>query len=406
MTPFAQQPQEVIGGFLVIVVTWSEQRLNIKDRANTLPVCLFGNDRLAVKFRLDVPLVWHILSISKADFGTYRTQSPLLRVYSCTVNKLLLFFLPALVSAAILPDTIGDWQKGPAAPAAVSDRKVWQEYGLQASETAEYAANGTKYSISAYRFTDATGALAAFDEARPEDAVPATASGVSAADAKQELVAVGNYLFIFNNYKPKPEELNHIVGTVPLYSQSPLPTLPKYLPAGAEPNSERYITGPESLARFAPEIPPATAAFHFNAEAELVRYGKRGGKQTALVLFSYPTMEMARNRLPEFEKVPGAVVKRSGPLVAIALHPASADDAERLLARIRYQAEVTLPEHVPTLKDNPANLFLNIFILCLVLAGFCVVSGLVVGGLRVLLRRSGASGDGDNMISLHLSGRQ
>ena len=45
---------------------------------------------------------------------------------------------------------------------------------------------------------------------------------------------------------------------------------------------------------------------------------------------------------------------------------ASADDAERLLARIRYQAEVTLPEHVATLKDNPANLFLNIFILCLV----------------------------------------
>jgi hypothetical protein len=117
-------------------------------------------------------------------------------------------------------------------------------------------------------------------------------------------------------------------------------------------------------------------------------------------------MEMARDRLPFFQKVPGAVVKRSGPLVAVALNPASADDAERLLARIRYQAEVTLPEHVATLKDNPANLFLNIFILCLVLAGFCIVSGLVVGGLRVLLRRSGASGDGDNMISLHLSGRQ
>jgi hypothetical protein len=287
----------------------------------------------------------------------------------------------------------------------LSDQKVWQEYGLQASETAEYAAGGTKYSISAYRFTDATGALAAFDEARPEDAAPTAGTGTSAANAKEQLVAVGNYLFIFNNYKPKPEELNHVVGTVPLYSQSPLPSLPKYLPTGAEPNSERYITGPDSLARFAPEIPPSTAAFHFNAEAELVKYGKKGGKQTTLVLFTYPTMEMARDRLPFFQKVPGAVVKRSGPLVAVALNPASADDAERLLARIRYQAEITLPEHVATLKDNPANLFLNIFVLCLVLAGFCVVSGLVVGGLRVLLRRSGASGDGDNMISLHLSGR-
>jgi hypothetical protein len=34
-----------------------------------------------------------------------------------------------------------------------------------------------------------------------------------------------------------------------------------------------------------------------------------------------------------------------------------------------------------------------------------VLSGLVVGGLRVLMRRGGAGGDGDEMISLHLSGR-
>jgi hypothetical protein len=33
------------------------------------------------------------------------------------------------------------------------------------------------------------------------------------------------------------------------------------------------------------------------------------------------------------------------------------------------------------------------------------VSGLVVGGLRILLRRAGDSGEGDNMISLRLSGR-
>jgi hypothetical protein len=219
-----------------------------------------------------------------------------------------------------------------------------------------------------------------------------------------EVVTVGNYLFVFKGYKPKPEELNHVVGTVPRYSQSPLPTLPKYLPAGAEANSERYITGPDSLARFAPSIPPSTAAFHFNAEAELAKYGVPG-KETTLVVFSYPTMEMARDRIAHFDSIPKAIAKRTGPLIAVALEPASADDAERLLSRIKYQAEITLPEHVATLKDNPANLFLNIFILCLVLAGFCVLSGLVVGGIRILFRRAGASGEGDNMISLHLSGR-
>jgi hypothetical protein len=128
------------------------------------------------------------------------------------------------------------------------------------------------------------------------------------------------------------------------------------------------------------------------------------GKEETLILFSYPTMEMARDRLPHFQQIPGAVVKRSGPLLAVTLG-ATPDDAERLLSQVRYQAEITVPEHVPTPKDNPANLFLNIIILCGILAGFCVVSGLVVGGLRVMFRRAGASGEGDAMISLHLSGR-
>ncbi|MDP9052724.1 MAG: hypothetical protein M3N93_00230 [Acidobacteriota bacterium] len=318
--------------------------------------------------------------------------------------RIALLFLPVLLSAAILPDTIGDWKKGPGAAASLPDKKLWQEYGLQDSETAGYSAASGKFSISAYRFADGTGALAAFDQARPADAKPVDVTGLGAATASDELVAVGNYLFVFNDYKPKADELNHVVGTAPRYSQSPLPTLPRYVPAGGKANSERYIVGPESLARFAPQIPPSTAAFHFNAEAEVAKYGPPG-KETTLVIFTYPTMEMARDRLPHFQQIPGAVVKRSGPLVAIVLNPASGDDAERLLSRVKYQAEVTLPEHVPTLKDNPANLFLNIVILCLVLAGFCVVSGLVVGGCRVLLRRSGASGDGDNMISLHISGR-
>jgi len=329
-------------------------------------------------------------------------KSVLKRLLPC----LALLALVQSVAAAppMLPDTIGTWKKGAAAAAEVPDRKVWKEYGLQASETAPYTDGTRSYTISAYRFEDATGALAAFDQARPADSKPVSVSGVGAENAGGEVVAVGNYLFVFKDYKAKPEELNHLVGTVPLYSQSPLPVLPKYFPAGAQPNSERYITGPDSLAQFAPSIPPSTAAFRFSAEAELAKYGPPG-REIALVLFTYPTMEMARDRIPHFQQIPGAMVKRSGPLVAIALNPSNRDEAERLLSRIRYQAAITLPEYVPTAKDNPANLLLNILLLCLVLFGFCVVSGLVVGGLRILLRRSGASGDGDNMISLHLSGR-
>ncbi len=316
---------------------------------------------------------------------------------------LFLLAIPVAAFPAILPETIGAWQRGAPSAAVIPDQRVWQEFGLQDSETSPYSANGQKYTISAYRFADATGAFAALDQIRPADAKPADTTGVGLQDETGEFIAVGNYLFVFNGYKPKVDELNHVVGTAPHYSQSPLPTLPRYLPAGAAPNSQRYITGPESLAKYAPSIPPSTAAFHFSAEGVLAKYNG-GGREQTLILFSYPTMEMARDRIPHFQQIPGAVVRRSGPLVAVTLG-AVADDAERLLSQVRYQAEITVPEHVPTPKDNPANLFLNIIILCGILAGFCVLSGLVVGGLRVLFRRAGASGEGDAMISLHLSGR-
>jgi hypothetical protein len=309
----------------------------------------------------------------------------------------------------MFPQTIGHWQLTATSAAAVPDAKVWQEYGLQDSETATYSDAGQTWTISGYRFDDGTGALAAFDADRPEDASPVKMDDIgvpnAAADASQEVVAAGNYLFVINGYKPTPVELNHLFGTVPRYAQSPLPTLPKYMPEGAIPNSQRYIVGPDSLARYAPQIPLATAAFHFNAEGEIAKYG-RPGAETTLLLFNYPMPEMARDRYSHFQQVPGAVVKRTGPMIAAVLNPPNADAAERLLAKIKYEASVTGTEHVPTARDNPGNLFLNIVILCLVLAGFCVLSGLLVGGIRVLIRRAGPDRDGDAMISLHLSGRE
>ena len=320
------------------------------------------------------------------------------------MKRLFLLLLPALCAAAILPDTIGDWQKDAASPAAVPDQKVWHEYGLQDAETAQYKSGNKTWDITAYRFDDGTGAFAAFSQARPADSKKwDVTTGIGVQDPGEAIIAVGNYLFVFKGNKPQPDELNHVIGSAPHYAQSPFPSVLKHMPAGAEPNSERYVTGPESLARFAPAIPPSTAGFHFEAEAELAKY-RMHGKDATLIIFNYPLMGMARDRLPYFNKIPGAVAKRAGPLVAVTLN-ASPDDAEKLLSEVKYQAEVTVPEHVPTRKDNPANLFLNIIILCLILAGFCLVSGLVVGGLLVLMRRAGASGDGDAMISLHLSGR-
>lgn len=320
-----------------------------------------------------------------------------------------LFLLPALAFSAILPETIGQWKRGdPAAAPAPPDAKVWNEYGLQDSETSPYAdpATGKTFSITAYRFNDSTGAFAAWNAIRPAAAQKIDVDGIGVETATDQYIEVGNYLLIFHGFKPSREELGHVFLTAPRYSHAPLPTLPRYLPAGAVANSERYILGPESLARFAPAIPVTTAAFHFSSEAELAEYASaKGSAKTTVVVFNFPGMEMAQKQYPQFEAIPGVMAKRSGPLVAVVLNAASPDEAERLLSQVKYQAEVTISEPVPTLKDNPANLFLNIIILCGVLIAFCVVSGLVFGGLRHVWRRGGAASDDDEMISLHLSGR-
>jgi hypothetical protein len=124
-----------------------------------------------------------------------------------------------------------------------------------------------------------------------------------------------------------------------------------------------------------------------------------------LAIFSYPTPQIARERLVDFQRISGAMAKRAGPLVAVVLSPANPDDAERLLAQVRYEPNITWSERVPTRRDNIGNLIINAFELIGILLAFCVVAGISYGGVRSLLRRTGPSGEPEAMITLHLMDR-
>jgi hypothetical protein len=124
-----------------------------------------------------------------------------------------------------------------------------------------------------------------------------------------------------------------------------------------------------------------------------------------LTIFNYPTPQIAAQQADSLGKTPGAEVKRSGPLVAVILSPPDPDAAERLLAQVRYRAEVTLDERVPTLRDNIGNLVVNAFVLTGILLAFCVVSGLAVGGSRVFLRRFRKGEEPEALTTLHLERR-
>ncbi len=131
------------------------------------------------------------------------------------------------------------------------------------------------------------------------------------------------------------------------------PPSPTYLPPGQLPNSERYVGGPVALNEFFPGIPSSAAGFHLGGEAAVAEY-KPGLK---LALFSYPMPSIARNREAELAKIPGAIVKRSGTLVAVVLHPQDANAAETLLSQVHYRATVTTGQKPATRTRQPRQTF-------------------------------------------------
>jgi hypothetical protein len=314
--------------------------------------------------------------------------------------------VPLISFAGIWPDNFGSFHRTAQQPLEVSDRSLWDEYGLQQAERAQYEAGAQKLTATAYRLQDSTGAMAAFQWQQPAGAKPSALAKLSAETPDGVLLAYGNYLLLFEGYKPKVAEIGALVQTIPKLEQSPLPTLSTYLPKNQLlSNSERYVTGPVGLEKFEPRIAPSTAAFHMGTEAQIGTFRVPAGGELKLAIFSYPTPQVARERLVDFQRISGAMAKRTGPLVAVIVSPANADEAEKLLSRVRYEPTITWNERVPTARDNIGNLVINAFQLTGILLVFCAVAGLALGGVRVLMRRRGPTGEVESMISLHLSDR-
>jgi hypothetical protein len=277
------------------------------------------------------------------------------------------------------PDRLGDYQRRSASPVDVHA----DEYGLEAAERADYGS----FQVTASRFKDTTGAYAASLEL----------SGVR----------VGNYLVRCAGKCPK--DLPQLADAgLPNVSHTSVPTLNTYLPPkGLLLRSERYILGPLGLKANAPDIPTSAVNFDFGTEGEIARYRTPAGT-LLLAIFSFPAPPMARQQLPEFQKIPGATVKRTGPFVAIALGSPSA--AAKLLQAINYQGVVAEDERPPVkpLEITPqtaGQMIIAIITLAALLLGFCLLSGLVVGGTLHIARRFGYSAAEGSLITLHLEGK-
>jgi len=316
--------------------------------------------------------------------------------------KFLLLLAPALCMGAILPDTIGPYHQAGTTAVTVADKPLWDEYGLRAAESTVYVDGASKFTVTAYQLQDSTGAMAAFEWQRPEKARDSKLAPLAVETPKDLLLAHGNYILNFAGYKPQPPELEQLYGGLKNVDLTSLPTLPGHLPdEDVVAGSERYVIGPEGLAKFDPGIPPAVAAFHLGAEASIATFHSSKG-DLRLAIFEYPTFQIAMQRIVDFQKLPGAVAKRSGPLVAVTLSPPDPNEAERLLDKVQYHADVTMQQHIPTKKDNIGDLVVNAFILTGLLLIIPVAGGLMVGGVRLWQRRGSHDPDANTIVSLHL----
>jgi hypothetical protein len=290
--------------------------------------------------------------------------------------------LPA--AAAIWPEKLGTYDR----KSASELQSAPDEYGREAAEQADY----DLFQVTGIRFKDSTGAYAASLEAHDHS------------------IQVDNYLIACSGKCPK--DLALLAKALPRLSHAPLPTLKDYLPAKNKiPNSERYIMGPSGLHANLPQITDSAVALDFGTEGEAARYRLPRGEAT-LAVFSYPTLEMARQQAPAYEKIPGVVVKRTGSLVALVASAGTGQEidpqaAKKLLAQVNYRGAVSFNEPLPLVikPETAANMILGIMTLAGYLLVFCAVSGLAYGAIRVVARRFGYSGANESMTTLDLGGK-
>jgi len=321
------------------------------------------------------------------------------------LRRLLILAVPwasgAATAASMWPEQLWDQRRAAASPIELQDNSVWEEYGLEAAEQAQYPS----FRVRGYRLKDPTSALAVFQWLKPAGAPPARIETYSAQSASRTFLLRGNYVLDFDGRHPTDKELEVLYLQLPRFDNSALPTLPKYLPAANRiPGSERYILGPESLAKFFPGVPPSVASFSMSAEAQAGQFQTPAGP-VRLAIFSYPTPQIARERLAHFQKLEGAVAKRSGALVAVTLGSPSADESEKLLAKVNQIVTLTWNERTGGSGDNAGVFLLNVFIFIGILIGLGIVSGVAFGLIRVGWRRmTGRSHreEQEAMLTLHL----
>jgi hypothetical protein len=282
------------------------------------------------------------------------------------------------------------------------DQALWREFGLVKTSTARVG----KLNVTTYQMKDLTGALAAWEWLRSSSSHPCDLSAFCTRNADGIVLWDDNYVVTIANGLPAKAAVDSIVAALPNKRDTALPAIFTFLPhQGLIPESARYVLGPDSLKAFAPELASTDPGFKEGAEAQVAEYSVPNDPTPLhLAIFYYPTPEMARLHSLAFKLAPNTHVKRSGVLVALVFGPATEAQADTLLSRIEYEAKVTWNDAPPPSPIKPLyQLLLNIMYLSILLAGICLLAGLIYAGMRLYRRRYGTLEQDEAMTTLGLT---
>ncbi len=278
---------------------------------------------------------------------------------------------------------------------------VLKENGLLEADTARYGSSiDGGYLVQVLRFSDATGAFAAFTFYRAPAMQPEALGQNAAAGPDLFLVQQKNVLVMARRIAgashPDAERaaLASLLAGM-LTTNGPegvLPTLPGLLPAdGFEKQTLHYAVGPAS---YNGPLPPSVIPFDKDAEAATAAYRLRGGAQAVLTLIILPTPQIAGAALKGITALPDSALhtatRRIGPLIGVVSGAGVPQaDAQRLVNEITYVSDVTLdqPQGYTSEVAKAAKLLLGIGYLTIALAVAALVLAVFFGAGRVLVRR-------------------
>jgi hypothetical protein len=348
----------------------------------------------------------------------------------------LLLFQIALISpnaapnaGDLLPADLGEWhagappQKFSAAQVgdfATADAAALDEFGFFGAQRREYKQGSRTITVEAIRMKDSSasyGAYTWYRQAgwREEFSVDHDPRSFAAAIGPNEAVLQRNsYCVRILGVAPSHKELALAAAMLPSMANEPLPVLPNHLPpAGLVHGSAKYAYGPKVFERAVPQVPAMAVGFYMGAEAVTAEYRLPGKQPMNLVLIEYPTPQIARNIVKSLDamSLTELRMKRIGPLLMIVpnipVNSPQEADAQRLIGQVHYEMAGMWDEKTPNFKEPSfAQMIMSIFELCGILLVFCLLSGLVYGGILALTRTKskghGFEGDAD-FISLDLN---